>query len=177
MDDKILDAALTLAARQGWETMTLADIAHEAQLSLSDLRAQAEDKSDIVRALFARIDAAMLQSTNFEGSPKDRLFDLFMARFDALNAHRAGFVSILNAFKSAPADLIRALPGLCSSMRWVAEGAGLYTNGWRAEGQNLALVFVYLNALRAWKDDNSADLAATMASVDKELTRVQGFLA
>ena len=53
---KAVKAALALAEKKGWRDTTLADIAQEAGLSLSDLRAEFTCKSDILRAFQAKVD-------------------------------------------------------------------------------------------------------------------------
>lgn len=175
-NDAVLTAALTLAAKTPWDIVSLGDIAREAGISLADLRGQIADKFDLVEALHARLDGQMLQATAFEGALKDRLFDLFMARFDGLQANRDSYVSIFEALKTQPKGLARSGMSLLSSMRWVAESAGLNTTGFRGETNSAVLALAYGNALRVWIKDDAPDMAATMASLDKGLERATGYL-
>lgn len=175
-NDAVLNAALTLAAGRPWDYVTLGDVAREAGLSLSDLRGQIEDKFALVEALHARLDGKMLQATNFEGALKDRLFDLFMARFDGLQENRAAYVSIFEALKSQPKGLAKSGLSLLSSMRWVAESAGIATTGFRGETNTAVLTLAYANALRVWIKDDAPDMSATMAALDKGLERASGYL-
>ncbi len=175
-NDAVLDAALTLAASRPWDLVTLGDIAREAKISLAELRGQMTDKFDLIEALHARLDGKMLAATGFEGALKDRLFDLFMARFDGLQENRAAYVSIFEALKSQPKSLARSGMSLLSSMRWVSESAGLNTTGFRGETNSAVLALAYGNALRVWIKDDAPDMAATMASLDKGLDRAVGYL-
>ncbi len=58
-------------------------------------------------------------------------------------------------------------------MGWMLEAAGLSAAGLRGIVRAKALVGVWLYALRAWKDDESADLAGTMAALDKALDQAE----
>lgn len=173
VDDKILDAALALAAEKPWDGVSLSDIAQKSGLSLEELRAQIEDKDDILGGLHERLDRAMLSATAFEGSIKERLFDLLMNRFDGMQPQRDAFVSMLDAVKFQPSLLAKGACLAFSSMGWMLDAAGS-KSGDLGKG---VLSLVYLNALRVWIKDDSADLSATMAAVDQGLTKAERFLA
>src|SRR5258708_38784985 len=87
---RIVDAALTLAAREGWRAVSLAAIAAEAGISILQLYSIFPSKAAILDAFHRRIDAASLAGGPPEAGerPRDRLFDVVMRRFDALSAHR-----------------------------------------------------------------------------------------
>ncbi len=104
---------------------------------------------------------------------RDQLFSLLMRRIDVLAAHRAGVLALLRA---APADPALALWLGCAtrrSMRWMLEAAGVSTRGLRGELRVKGLVAVWLWTLRAWRADESADLAHTMAALDSALGRAE----
>ncbi len=58
-------------------------------------------------------------------------------------------------------------------MGWMLEAAGLSAAGLRGVVRAETLVGVWLYALRAWKDDESADLSGTMAAMDKALDQAE----
>lgn len=174
----ILEAALGLAETQGWAYTLLPDIAREAGLSMAELYEYIEDKSDIL-VLFGRmIDKKMLASCSEPDpalSPRDRLFDILMERFDVLNDHRAALVSILDSFKCDPKQLVISCPHLGRSMSWTLEAAGIETQGVRGAIKVAGLTVVYLKTLRVWREDESVDLPKTMAALDKDLGRAERF--
>lgn len=178
MNDKILNAALELAAEKPWEEVSLGDIARAAELSLADLRAEVACKLDILNALHARLDERMLTAIDRAAPPadgaqaKDRLFDLFMARFDALQEKRAAYLSVFESLKSQPKILLASLGPVMGTMRWALEASGVKAEGVKADLQTGGLALAYLNGLRAWTKDETSDLSATMASVDKGLARL-----
>ena len=59
------------------------------------------------------------------------------------------------------------------SMRWMLQGAGVAATGLRGEIQVRGLLAVWLYAVRAWERDESEDLSATMAAIDKALDRAE----
>src|SRR5258708_39584474 len=66
-DDRVIDAALKLAAANGWRRTTLADIASEASLSLAELYSRFPSKASIRQAFIPRVDLETL-----EGEDKTR---------------------------------------------------------------------------------------------------------
>ncbi len=174
--ETLIETALKLVAERGWESVTLADIAAANKISLARLHEHFEDKSDILGALGRIIDKKVLEAVDEadpEISPRDRLFDILMERFDALNEYRTGLVPILNSFKSDPKQAVIALPHLCRSMSWMLEAAGMDTNGWAGALRLLGLTGLYIKTLKVWAADESPDLGKTMAALDKDLGRAE----
>lgn len=176
--ERVVATALDLAARQGWENTGLADIARECDLTLAQLHEIFEDKSEIIAALGRIIDRKVLDNVAVAEkgvSPRDRLFDILMERYDALNEYREGLTAVLNSFKPDPKQAVIALPHLCRSMTWMLEAAGVDTNGIGGALRVAGLSIVYIKGLHAWMDDESADLAKVMAVLDKDLSRAEKF--
>ena len=59
------------------------------------------------------------------------------------------------------------------SMRWILEAAGFDTTGLNGRLHTEGLVGVWLWTVRAWRNDESPDLAATMAALDTALRRAE----
>ena len=90
-EDRLVDAALSLAERQGWRRTGLAEIAAEAGLPLAEAYAACPSKPALLAAFHRRIDRAALAGAGDGGEPpRDRLFDTLMRRFDVLAPHRRG---------------------------------------------------------------------------------------
>ena len=176
--EKVVKAALDLAAQQGWDYTSLRDIARAAEVDFADLRLMFDEKSDILAALGRMLDYRVLQEAGEaqeDVSPRDRLFDLLMERFDALGDYREGVCAVLEDFKYDPKQAVIALPHLCKSMNWMLEAAGIETAGIKGALKLAGLTGLYLKVLRVWKDDESVDLAKTMAALDKGLGRAEGW--
>ena len=174
--ERMLDAALALAAERDWAGIGLAEIAHKAGLPLAEAYAACRSKLDLLAALNRRVDAAALAAVpEAEGLPRERLFDLLMRRFDALQPHRLALRSMLRGGLGGPTALLAA-PALLRSMAWMLEAAGIGTGGRRAGLRAPLLAGVYLSVLRVFLGDESTDLAATMAALDRRLRGVEGWL-
>lgn len=174
--EKIIKAALSAAAFQGWEITTLRDIAEEAGMSLAALHEHALDKTDILVMLGRKIDGQVLASAadqSSEDSGHDRLFDVLMERFEILNEYRDGLTAILRSFRLDPKQAVISLPHLCRSLVWMMEAAGIDCTGIGGALKVAGVTAVYLKVLNTWLDDDSADLAATMAALDKDLGRAE----
>lgn len=172
LKDKVLDAALALAAEQGWSEVSFEEIVAAADVDLKEAYEYFDDKTDILTAYGRRIDQQVLESF-FDNDPdlsaREKLFDLMMERFDVHNENREAVLSILNSFKGDPKQAVVGFPHLTKSMARVLEAAGVDTEGVCGAAKVAGLVGVDLYTARVWKDDDSPDMAKTMAALDKAL--------
>ena len=174
--DDLVRVALEQAEQLGWGYVTLYDIAQGADISLVELHAHFDDKSDVLVALGRMIDRRVLEafdSIEAEASPRDRLFDVMMERFDALNDYRGGVLSIVHSFKFDPKEAVLSCPHLCRSMSWMLEASGVDTNGLRGAAKIIGLTGVYLRVLKVWSGDDSPDMGKVMAALDKHLGQAE----
>lgn len=172
-----VDVMLTLVAEQGWRAVTLGRIAEASGLPLSALYGQYGSKADLLAAYAHRIDVAMLAALGGPAAPpadeaaiKDRLFEAIMARFDALTPHKAAMRVLMRELPADPVALACFLQrGLRRGLDWVLAAAELDTAGLPGLVRRKLLGALYLDSLRIWLRDDSTDLSATMAHLDKRL--------
>jgi len=176
-EGKLIDAALALAARQGWRRTRLSEIAAEAGLALADAHALHATKLGILDAFMRRVDRAVLEGAAPAEDEKwrDRLFDVLMRRFDALQPHRPALAAIIRDSVGDPLALFGAF-SLLRSMAWMLEAAGLSAAGWRGRLRTNLLAGLYVSVFQAFLADDSADLTKTMAALDQRLRRAESFL-
>jgi AcrR family transcriptional regulator len=170
------EALLRLTAAGGWRDLSYAEIAKEAGLSLSDAYQAYPSKAAILMGIGRDIDArifAGLESDPLDGSPKDRLFDLLMRRFDALNHHRDAFAALAKDLPRTPGEGLALLCQLRSSLTRMLEAAGISASGLRGALRIEGLGAIYAAALRVWFKDESSDLSKTMAELDKRLSQAE----
>jgi AcrR family transcriptional regulator len=173
----IIAATMKLAAEKAWSDIPLAEIATASGLSLIDLYRLFPSKLAILDALARQVDAAVLAAPADAGdTPRDRLFDVLMRRFDALLPFRDGLKRIARdlgrlQFEALPAGL--ALP---RSMGWMLEAASIPAAGLRGALRSRVLSVAYLAAFKTFLEDDSADLTRTMASLDRALRRAEPLL-
>ena len=179
-DWRIITAALQLGAETGWRPLTMDAIAEAAKIKPDDLRARFATKRAILDGFAARIDQQVLDAAADDGKTiRERLFDLIMCRFDALEPHKANLRAMLPdaPSKLAGADPRLAVHALCASRRAMKsslEAAGVGTGGWLGHAKIKALMAVYGGALRIWLFDETGTMDKVMANLDKSLARLEG---
>jgi AcrR family transcriptional regulator len=173
--ERVQAAALELAAERGWRNVSLGDIAERAGLSLADVHAVAPNRAAILTGLIADIDQQVLEggAPDAGNSPRDRLFDLLMRRFDALSPHRDGIVALADGCRDDPLTFLCVAPRAMRSMALMLEMAGIPTGGIRGLVRVQGLAAVAAAAFRVWLHDDSQDMAKTMAALDKGLSRAE----
>lgn len=174
---RIVDAALRLAATEGWRDLGMARIAEAAGVSLAELHAAFPIRGCILDAFIRRIDEQVLAAGPADSSDgvRDRLFELLMRRFDALAPHKAAVAAILRDIIDPSVGLV-GLPALARSMAWTFEAAGIPVTGLGGLLRVQGLALIYANAARVWLRDDTADLAKTMAALDKGLRRAESLV-
>ena len=176
---KAVRAALDLAEKKGWRDTSLADIAQEAGLSLSDLRAEFTSKSDILRAFQAKVDEEVLAKAKAapgEQSPRDRLFDLIMTRFDVLAPYKGALKRISAYLACRPGEAAGLACSTLASQYWMLAGAGAKLDGPGAALRVAGLTAIYAKVFEVWLEDNSPSLDKTMAALDKRLAKGERWL-
>lgn len=172
--DKGLEAALRLAGASPWPEITLAAIAAEAGLNLDDFHA-AGGREDIVEALDGYFDRAMsADGVPEDTSARERLFEVIMRRFEAMEPHRAGVVELMKFRETSLSHVVRLPAHRHASAAWALASAGLDDDsGAPASLKRIAIAFVIGQTERAWRRDSAGDFARTMAALDKGLRRAE----
>ena len=176
--ERIIDAALGLIATEGWRGTSLAAIAAAAQLPILQVYRIFRSKQAILVGLFRRVDEIVLRelpAPEADERPRDRLFDLMMRRFDALQPHKPAIEVLRHELPSDPITGLCAGTSLLRSMRWMLEAADIPTGGIRGAVAVRLACATYLSAMRVWLRDDSPDLARTMAALDARLRRIEGW--
>jgi AcrR family transcriptional regulator len=174
--DRIIDAALSLIVRQGWRRLSLAAVAAEAGLPILTLYRAFPSKAAILCGFSRRIDEAVLATpldSEADERPRDRVFDLLMRRFDALQPHRAALEVLGRELPTDPIAALCAGAGLLRSIGWMLEAAGISTVGLGGIVAVKLTVAAYLATSRVWLRDDSPDLAPTMAALDRRLRAIE----
>ena len=95
--DAVIDAALALAADGRWGDVSLAEIAEAAKIPIAKVYPLYRSRQAVLDAFVRRIDAAVLaesEADDLEGTARDRLFDVLMRRFDALDPYKEAVATI-----------------------------------------------------------------------------------
>ena len=180
LENRVVKAAMSLAAVQGWQDTTMADIADQAGLKLAELQKHFTSKNAVLAGLMQLADEAVLRGSDngmTEEPVRDRLFDVIMRRLDALAPYKDGLGAVARDLRRDPASLacLAAGPGQ-RSLQWMLEAARIQPWGLAAPLQRKGLGLVYLVVFRVWLNDDGEDQAKTMAALDKALSRVDRIL-
>jgi len=170
------EALLRMVAAGGWRDLSYADIAKDAGLSLAAAYEAYPSKAAILTGIGRDIDArlfASLEEDPLDGSPKDRLFDLLMRRFDILNEHREAYAALAWELPRTPVEAGCLALQLRRSLANMLEAAGLSASGLRGAFRIEGLGAIYACAMRVWLKDETEDLSKTMAELDKRLGQVE----
>lgn len=172
--EKGLKAALDLAATRAWSDIPLADIAAKAKLSLSDFHGVAS-REDLVEAMDGYFDKSMSsEGMPDETSARERLFEVIMLRFEAMEPYRSGVLEIARFRETSLYHLTRLPNHRHASAAWALASAGLDNDaGAPASLKRIAIALVIAQTERAWRKETSGDFALTMAALDKGLRRAE----
>ncbi|MFQ5347023.1 MAG: TetR family transcriptional regulator [Rhodothalassiaceae bacterium] len=175
--DRIIDTALRLIAERKWAETKVADVIREAGVSEADFYAEFDGLLSVVIAASRRVNAAMMDAKaefDPDDSPRDKLFALIMARFDAAEPWRKA-IGELN--RAAPRDPVLAAAAgqmLTQTAALALEAAGIDTRGPLGFARtNAFMVGVLWPAARAWIRDDTPDRSKTMAELDRCLARAE----
>jgi len=175
--DRIIDATLALIPTEGWRGLSLAAIAAGAELPILQVYRIFHSKQAILGGLYRRLDHIVLAdppAAEPDERPRDRLFDLLMRRFDALQPHKPALDVLRRELLGDPVTALCAGTSLLRSIRWMLEAADIPTGGVRGAIAVKLAAAAYLSAMRVWQRDDSPDLARTMAALDARLRRIEG---
>src|SRR5436190_22196877 len=129
--ERLIDAALELAAEQPWPEITLADVAAKAGVSLAEASEHARSKAHLVRGYLRRVDAAVLAgpAPGADEPVRDRLFEVLMRRIEAHRAQKPAVASIIKGLAADPVAALCGWPALLRSMSRMLEAAGIDASG------------------------------------------------
>jgi AcrR family transcriptional regulator len=177
--DRIIEAAMARIAEVGWRRLSLAAIAEAAGLPILRVYRTFPSKAAILCGFTRRIDEAVLASPvepEPDERPRDRIFDLLMRRFDALQPYKPAFAKLRRDLPRDPPAALAAGAALLRSVAWMLEAAGTSTTGIGGVIAVKLTAGAYLMAQRVWVGDDSPDLAPTMAELDRRLRGIERWL-
>ncbi|ORE96404.1 hypothetical protein ATO13_06060 [Stappia sp. 22II-S9-Z10] len=175
--DRVIDAAMGLLAAQPYETLTLSAIAEAAGVSLGELNAAFPSRIAIIEGFVRRVDAEVLSGTfddMADEPPRERLFDVLMARLDALAHHRAALASLMRSARRDPALGLALNAFAVRSQVWMLAAAGVDATGLRGAVAAQALAAAYMQVLRVFVKEDDPGMPRTMAALDQALRRTEG---
>lgn len=174
---KIIFATLKLAVTVPWQEITMDSIAKAAKVKSSVLMEIFSSKLAILDAFNRQLDEQITEEfSNIEnvGSIREQLFEILMARFDALNRYKSALKLIYK--ETVPFDPLASAYGLNNlihSMEIVLNIVGIPTCTPVGCVRTKVLSAIFIRSFIIWLEDNSADMAKTMAKLDNDLAKAE----
>lgn len=181
-DTRLVAGFWRVVARHGWHGLTMRRVAAASGVALADIRRVAPSPLHLLRLHARLVDQAVLAGTvpSTLATPgtgpepeRDRVFDVLMRRIDALQPHRAGILRLVDDLAADPLLALSLLAAIPGAMAWMLEAAAVDTSGLLGLLRAQGLAAVWLYTARAWTRDETADLGATMAALDRALDRAE----
>jgi AcrR family transcriptional regulator len=158
--DRIVDAALALAAEAGWANLRLHQVAERLDLPLAEVRAQFRDRDAIANAWFERALDEMLAAPASELAgrpPPERLQVVMMRWFNALAPQRAVAREMLGEklYPGHPQHWAPLIADLSRLIHWFLDAARIASTGRQRQLAEIGLTTLFLATLRTWLRDDS----------------------
>lgn len=174
--NRVIDATMKLAARRDFGDVSLTDIAHEADISLADLRELFPSKGAIVGGFSRRIDRQVLD--NFSGMnshdpARDRLYDVLRKRLEALEPYRDALASIARWAARDPLTSTALNRETVNSMRFMLEAADIDCDGPVGALKLQGLAMAWGRVLDAWFQDG---FSFALETLDREIARGERYV-
>ena len=173
---KIAICTLNILKIKAWEKITLEEIKKKSKLKTFDKLIK--NKQDVLKIINNYFDYSLsLESKNIEQSnKKDMIFEILMMRFDILQKHRKGVISIFNSFKKKPSALVFFLPNILNSIESMIGYSKISSKVIIDKLIINGVFIVYLSSFLIWMKDETSSLEKTMTALDNYLTRASGIL-
>ena len=122
----------------------------------------------------------MLAKTRAGGeppNPRDRLFDIVMSRFEAMQPYKPALKRIASHLCCRPGEAAALLGSSLQSQYWMLEAAGVKLDGPGGALRVGGLATIYGKVFCVWLDDDTPTLDKTMAALDRRLGKGERMLS
>jgi AcrR family transcriptional regulator len=181
LSERIVEAAIARAEREGWDRVKLSDVARDLKMSPAEILAHFRDMDAVADAWFGRALAAMVAAGPGARSlpPRARIETLMLAWFDALSAHRRVSAQMLKTklYLSHPHHWVPMIFSLSRTIQWLRDAAGLAAMGRRRQIEEIGLSALFLATLALWCRDESKSQERTHRFLARALDNADRTLA
>lgn len=165
----VIDAALFLAGKQGWDSVSLSDIAKKAKLPLKTVSASFKDVWAVMEQALRSLELETTSTVeNHLGDNwRDNLMEILMTRFELAQAQRDAYLAVAPAVMKHPKLVKRFGKSFYRSMERMLDLAGTPCKKQFKPLGVAAMGALFLSLVHAWEQDKTPDLSKTMAAIDK----------
>lgn len=165
---RVVQMAMEIAGDEGWAAVNSADVAQRLRVPQARVNEVMPDKHDILRHLGQLVDEQMQAGGIADGDLRDRLFDVIMRRFDALQPYRPGVKAAVAAMASDISLPLVLLGRFDETLELTLQTADVEPTALRKAG----FATLMLLALRTWLQDETLDQSKTMAELDRRIRQL-----
>ncbi|MBV2128689.1 TetR/AcrR family transcriptional regulator [Arsukibacterium indicum] len=171
----LLDLALQLAERTGWEGLQLTTLANSLNIDLAELAMVVKQKDELADAWFDRADMAMF-NTELSGA-SDAAEKLELAIRSWLNslAPYQQLTRQMLYYKLEPGHIhlqAAAILRISRTVQWLRELAGLQASGASRIAQELALTGIFSSVFIGWLYDSSPGQTTSLARLKSAISNL-----
>ncbi len=178
--EAFLKASMHMAAESGWASVTPEAVIERMGLGKNTLPDHIQTSHDILLAFEKHISAQVRDSTGdffSDETVKDKLFDIFMERFEAMRPYKSGLKSVFKGMNFKPKSAFLSKRPFRAMIKEIFETAsGEEITCPKGEVKLIGLSLVYLKTAHVWFDDETDDMSETMAELDKNLSLGEEFV-
>ncbi len=173
---KIAEITLKSLSNTSWADISLDEIKKKSRVK--SFKTLVKSKKDLLIKINNYFDHKLfLMSSKIEkSSDKDMIFEIIMMRFDILQQHRKGMVSIFKSFKKKPSQLFFLIPELLESIIMMIQYTNISTKGKIGQLKIKGVFLIYVSSFLIWLKDDSASLDKTMIALDNYLNQANKIL-
>jgi AcrR family transcriptional regulator len=177
--EKLVAAALSMIEKDGWQGLSLAQLARDSSVPRETVFQLCPDKHALLKLIGTSINAAAIKRMAEPGDnepPRDRAFDAILIVFEAMAPYKPALAVIQQETRIDPVTWFDAAPIFVRSAEWIADNAKLPTNGLQGLATTRAIAALLVETFGVWLADGE-DLSKTMAHVDRRLRSAESWLA
>ena len=173
---RIAEITLKILSKKSWNTITLDEIKKKSKIKSFD--SLIKNKTDLLKKINNYFDYQFsLKSKNLDSSNyKDMIFEILMIRFDILQNHRKGVISIFKSFKTKPKELFFLLPNILDSILLMMKHTKIPVQGIIGQIKIKGIFFIYITSFFVWLKDETSSLEKTMTAVDQYLNQADNIV-
>lgn len=174
--NRVIDAALRLAARRDFGDVSLTDIAHEADISLAEMRDLFPSKGAIIGGFNRKIDREVLEAVSEQDShdpARDRLYEVLRKRLESLEPYREALSSVSRWAARDPLTATALNRETVNSMRFMLEAADIDCDGPVGSLKLQGLALAWGRVLDAWFQDG---FSFALETLDREIARGERYV-
>lgn len=178
-DQKVvyIKRAFMLIEEIGWENFSLEKLARKELIKTEDLNLFFSDKNQLIECFSEMIDEQVIKEIDLaefnQNSVKDNIFELIMLRFEKLDPYKKSLTILLKELKYKPRVLNKLTKKIFNSLDLFLEISNAKSN-YVFDFFKLNIMFIiYGYTFKIWLEDDTKDMAKTMAEVDKWLSEAE----